>query len=544
MEINSKLKQEVSNDLTHIEEFRNYYTQRYAHIPLEECSQEIKQLVESIALLMARNRIAGEQTINSLYQRLFNQIYPYLASPLPALGLIKLSGYQAYEPTHINAGTTFIVSDNENNYALFRTQIDHVVHPVEIDNVTVKSEGLLRSRLEIDIKNMASVPLALEKLKIFINTGNEWSKNLKLQQVLAESQRDIYLELSNGKKYRCKMTLGRDDRPNINTIYEVRQYFQMPQQHSFMMLEFLQTPEEWTDGKLVILLETTWPNDVYLNSNLFQLNVVPIENIQYEDSETILMDGTKSQHRILPPNASEELELCHIEGVFKQNGSERIAIHPEFISEDSETYDLIINTKSNLHEIILRMPNAFDDPVQVVIEAKWHSPVFSRYLWKPLAVRFHDREVSGIKASLLSNIGRPVEPYQPGMYLSSEQNIAISALKNKAFLELKDLLLILDSIGSIWKGEYKQLRILLNSLQVYDQNSSDINGRVNQVIHYVLGFKAIEEELEPLIKDFLKHIELILHTWVISRPVIVSGDYHILGRHDLDRSKINITKTW
>ncbi|WP_444893558.1 type VI secretion system baseplate subunit TssF [Microbulbifer sp. TRSA001] len=534
MELNSKLIQAVSDDVAYVQDFKNSFTQRYSHISLDECSQEIKQLVESVALLMAKNRISGENAVASLYQRLFGQIYPFLASPLPALGLIKFDGYQIYEPTDIAPGTMIVVSSEDNQQALFRTQCSHTIYPVKISNLSLKREGLVGSKFEIELQNTTSVPGALKELNFYINAGEDWGENLKFKNAVSDPETRIFLELSNGKRYECRVSFGKAQGDNVNPLYEMRQYFQMPQLHSFMKVEFDQAPEEWSDGRVIILMEAEWPKNVRLSKDLLQLNVVPAENSQYEDSEIILVDGTKSQHPILAPNASDELELYKVEGIFKLNGSDRIAVNPSFVSEDIETYDLSTNTENGLYEINLRMPNAFDTPEQVVAEALWHSPQFSNHLWKPLKARFYDRDISGVSSRVLPNVRNPISPYQPMTELTAEQNIMLSAIKNKVRLELQDLLLLLDSLGSVWKGEYKPVRILLDSLRDVDQDFTDSSGRVKSGIHYILGFKSIEEYLRPLVLDFLDQVERILQDWVIDLPVKLSGDFCVVGRHDLD----------
>src|SRR5438552_1344500 len=125
-----------------LENHRVTYTSVNASAAIEREDPEVRRLIESLAILSARSRIASQRSLLATQRRLFQQYFSFLLAPCPAMGLLQLepSGQLADEVV-LPRGTEVAVS-SEGARALFVTQRDVRLLPIRLEGC----ETLLRPR--------------------------------------------------------------------------------------------------------------------------------------------------------------------------------------------------------------------------------------------------------------------------------------------------------------------------------------------------------------------------------------------------------------
>ncbi|MGI0119070.1 type VI secretion system baseplate subunit TssF [Zooshikella sp. RANM57] len=531
MDLSTQLKKAYSDELSFINEFNEQLTTGYSELSVDSQNPEIKQLLESVALLIARNRVTSQQHIDQLYRRLFYQLYPYLTSPVPAMALVKVESLHSYDRIQLPAKTGMIFSTPDDEYAYFQTLFDLSIEPIRLDTVSCYGSYTLQSKLELKISNQSTKPYPLRSTHFFLWAGDDYCLTLQLQQLLKDNIKKVEAEFENGCRYPCEVSIGI---PNIDnsSLYQKnplaieRHRFQLPMMASYLTIKCPEAPEQWQMCKINLIIDKPWPPVLNITRQMFQLNVVPVENLQQEEADTIEFDGVQTVWPILPPRTKSTLSLCTLEGVYQVKNNERIALHSGVVKSTSGHYAIhdVVSGNQQKHEVAINMPEAFDEPVDIIIQGRWHDPTFSQLLWKPLAIRWYEHDLPDLSLQLLPSTKQAIVPFCASITLTLEQYLALSAVKNKVRLDLGDILLILDSMGTVWLREFKRIRELLAKCYCYDYQTVSDQGKPCLGLHYVIAFHPFEDHLNPLIKAFIDRLAAILKLWITACPIKLTTD--------------------
>ncbi|MCD9458102.1 type VI secretion system baseplate subunit TssF [Marinibactrum halimedae] len=534
MDTSKPFHQAVVEDVAYINEVKDSYTHHCSEYIIEDFGEEIHQLVDSVAALMSKNRLAAESGISRLYTRLYSQLYPFLLSPLPSMGLVQFNCESMGARSFIPKGTPLIFSvKNKKENSIYRTISDCDIWDISIDDIACLGGIGAGCQLEVELSKPVTSEGCPKELFFYINVEGDWVQSLTFQYMLLNNCIKSYVEYEDGSTEELKYNVGaleelKNNKSLLNSIVRQRLYFHVPQYASFMSCLFSKLDRPWAKAKLRFVFDCSWPDQIRVTPRLFQINTIPVENLQVEESDSIMVDGTVTQHIIQAPNASSDLSIHSIEGVYAIKDVDRIPIRPSLVDLSDNSYDLNIDTHSEKYEISFNMPGAFEDEAQVVIEALWHTPSFSQHLWQPLSVRFHDQDFLGIVPSLPNQITKKMVPYQKPQPISPEKAVTLAAIKNKALLSLEDLILILDSLGSVWKKEYAPIRRIVKNLLSSECKMLNRNGKMQVGIHYRLIFDNVFEGVIPLVRDFCCRVESILNAWITSMPVKLTYQYDLM----------------
>ncbi len=543
MEMNNTLKQAYKEEISFIKEFHLQYTEQYDESRLEEDNPDVKQLIDSMALFMARSRLCGSKQINQLHHRVFHQLLPYLLTPIPAMGLVKLNADNLIEPIQISTATSLVLStndrNNENRQAIFRTMYDMSLQPLSLQRIGKSSYQKNTANLILRIQAQTASPGKLDSLSIYLHGQGNYQQSLALQQLLKKYTTNISVNFNTGKTVDCQYSLGTpakleshnnpEETGNIHPLERERSFFQLPQQAAYLNLKLDDSPAQWRYCDITIKLDCDWPSEIKLSSELFQLFVIPIENKILEQSKTIQYDGTQSQHLVMPPIIDPDLFLCSVEGVYQLESGKRIPIRPGILKGGHGSYQIYPSENSGsdiepaLPVIEVNLPQAFHSPQKLVVDGLWHHPHFSEVLGEKIAVRPCDLDIAGLSWKLLNCGNNTLIPYTQVAEYQPTQYLELSALKNKAILSFNEVLTILDSFSSIWQGEFKPLRKNIKDISVLPDKTVS---SVEQVcLLYVIDFQPLELHMLPMAEIFLDHLENILYNWIGEANIKVVSDF-------------------
>ena len=384
-------------------------------------------------------------------------------------------------------------------------------------------------------------------------TSAEYLKQRR-QQLLKKHINGIEVNFDTGQTVTCKYSMGTpnslelqdnlEETRNIHPLDEERSFFQLPQQAAYLNLELEQPPIQWRYCDINIALNCDWPSEIKLSSELFQLFVIPIENKVPDQSQPIQYDGTKSQHLIMPPITDPELRLCNVEGVYQLESGQRIPIRPGILKGGANSYQVFPvknnekNKETHFPTLEVNLPQAFHQPVKLVVDGFWYNPKFNSVIGEKITVRPNDLDIAGLDWQLLVAGDKKLAPYIEVSEYQTEQYLELSALKNKSVLSLNEVRNILDSFTTIWKGEFSLIQEKLKRICVLPDKS--IAPFERNCLLYIVDFGQLELNLLPMIEVFISHLENILDNWVGQANIKVVAEFN--GQNRVSKTIINNTK--
>ena len=135
MKLDEELYRAFLEEMNALENFRIAYASEHPYVPLDRDDPDVKRLMEAQAFFAARTRISSVSHIQAVQRRIFQQFFPYLLTPLPAMGLMqaKISG-QFVEPVFLPKGSELAVSPRPDATAFFRTMCDLHILPIALQH--------------------------------------------------------------------------------------------------------------------------------------------------------------------------------------------------------------------------------------------------------------------------------------------------------------------------------------------------------------------------------------------------------------------------
>lgn len=543
MELTPELQNEIDKELTYLKSFNNNYLDESLDFYLEDCDSQIKPIIEAIALLSARTQITGKQQIDLLHQRLIKQIVSYLVSPIPAMGLIKLDVEQLIEPVSIVAGTELILRNKEEQEASFTTLFDIPLQALAITNIGTANKNGDNSQLILKIDALNDYPSRLKNLPLCLYGQGNYQTAIRLKHLLQSACESIeicfdkYLTLPFKLDFSALENSAKTE--SVHPLSKARQFFQLPHQNAFVQLHpqcsLSQLPEQWRSCQINFNLKCNWPKDIILDRDLMQLFVVAVENKIFEQTDPIFYQGTVSQFRILSPSVNPNTQLCSVRGVYQIKEGEYIPLSSSAVGDEKRSYEIAypqstLDNGRQFPQLLLNMPEAFDDPVKIMLDAYWHQPQFSKAINQAITIHPADLDITGVKWDLLNIGAKKFVPFTLATTVSLEQLIELAALKNKPILTLPELLFLLHALSSVWQGEFKVVKPLIKQLDVqhqYKQARYSLNPSKSEkpILAYTLSFHDFDLQLKPLVDEFLYQLESILQCWISHHTIHVLGNY-------------------
>ena len=185
MHLDDKLYKAFLEEMQELENFRITYTAAHPSIPLDRDDPDVKRLIEAMAFFAARTHMAGTRNIVSSRLRIFQQFFPYLLAPKPAMGILqaKPTG-QFAESALLPINTEIAVSPQTGGTAIFRTLKDLRILPIsltKIDMLPLPNKGF---RLLLRLKAPYPRNDKIGQLSFHINHINDFLASLRVHYLL------------------------------------------------------------------------------------------------------------------------------------------------------------------------------------------------------------------------------------------------------------------------------------------------------------------------------------------------------------------------
>lgn len=527
MRLDERLYKAFLEELDNLENFRISYTGTHPYVPLDRDDPDVQRLTEALAFFAARTRVAAVDHVFALQRRLFSQYFPFLISPLPAMGILlaKPTG-QFVESLVLPAGTEFVVTPQKGGSAFFTTLRELRITPLTLADVKMVLLPGRGFRLLLHFRAPYQRNDEVDWLSLHINHLNDYLASLFVFRSLRECLKGVMVvfedevtELSRGPS--CEAVFGSallepegvtEETPH--PIQRERQFFHFPHQDLFLNVRVPKPPRNWQRFTLCLDLSPRWPRNLVLNRDIFQLLAVPVINCRRSMAEPIVCDGTQEGYSIRHANQEFGFRLYSVLGVYEVMKNRMEPLQPGILAGGTGTYEIENGgegQKGRKPRLNLHFPEAFLGPRTVAVDAIWVQPWFSDRLRQRHQIVPYSRSAAGIRWEWL---GDTVPQVDNGYLDDMEGIVQLITLTNKASLNFADLRELLTSMGIGKQPPFQRAMQNVVGLRVEEAPHQRGTGQGLLKHVYILLVKSLDATILPLMEVFSEHVGRVLDAWI------------------------------
>jgi len=515
-----------------LENFRISYAAMRPGTPLDREDPDVRRLTEAMAFFAARTHEAGVRNIIDFRRRMFQQFFPYLLTPMPAMGIMRAKPTGQFgEPALLPKATEIAVSSETKGTALFRTLSDLRILPISLTEMKMLLLPDRGFRVLLNLRAPYSRNDDIGSLRFHISHLNDFQASLRILHLLKKHLRrtsvvfdEDVTEETRGTP--CEISFGApqdvDDEEWPHPLQKERLFFHFPQQELFLTVQIASQPRNWSQFTICFDLDAKWPRNLILNEDIFQLFAVPIVNLNRAMAQPILCDGTQERYAIRHPEPEYRFDLHSVVGAYQVKDGTMVPVKAGILSGGSGSYEIEESTdrtgERHHHWLILNFPEAFQEPKTIAIDALWLQKWFSEALGERIQVAPFSRNIVGLQWELMGDI---VPNEENTFQTETEGFLHLLTLRNKSTFNVDDLLGMLRTLGSVHQGQFQRAYDLLTDIRVEEAplNSAGMHGLLKFV--YYLRFGDVEPGLMPLVETFIAHVNRVLDSWISETTVEV-----------------------
>lgn len=536
MIIDDKLYQAFLQEMEALENFRATHSTLYRETPLELVEDpDTQRLLEALSLFAARARVHGMNKIGQIHQLLFRQYFSFLVNPLPAMGLIQLQpSLRNPEPIAISEETELVCNTYDGKKAYFQTLDSTILSSLFFHRCDFYRRLQGGWRLELTYQSPHITSDELNKMCFYLNHLNSFFGSLRVYFAINRALESVTIhydenDVKNKMGTLCTYQFGPSQQRKIfnHPLERIRSYLHFPEQEMFMTIDIPKREKKWQTVTLCFDLNDKWPEGVLLNKDSLALNVLPIVNLRTERAEPIECDGTKDSYPILHSNPTHQFKLHTILSVSEVLQRGMRPLQPGILDARGSSYEIDFFED----QIFLNLPNAFEKPKTISIEALWTQVWFTDYIDQEFKIRFAEEQLGGLKLQLLQQM-RSHEV--TAVARDPKFLIRILALKNQSKLSLNEVLFLMSSLKNIEHSYFKIVPPLIKNLEVYQQaeriglgpticyqfHMKEWDGRGWEIV--ILFFKNLNNFLNCWLSNF--HVETKVFFPYVKTPLTFKGD--------------------
>lgn len=524
MSTSERLYQDFLGELDSLERFRQHFQRTYPSTPLEREDPDVRRLMEAMAFFSVQTRHATLHNLRSTWLRLFSSFFDFLLEPLPATTLVQaVPSEKMVEVVRLPRGTELRLQPEGAEPGTFRLQRELTVLPIFQEQPTVlrRDDGGHRLILPFTSAFPRKDPVGLFSLHVrhlgdyraSLAVYHALRKHLEQVTVLYDKPAD---ERSAG--LRCGHGFGRapaapdDAAEYAHPVQRVRSFFHLPEQGLSLHVQVAPTLKAWTRFSLCLDLKKEWTAGRSPFPDFLHPFVAPVVNLKAEPAQLLSVDGTRSEYPLQSVSAGRELRLHSVRGVYEQTEAGRLPMRPAYLPGEGPSYELDEALAEDLtprHRLQVRMPEAFQEPRKVLVEALWYQPRFAAQAIGPLEVSLPGRHVEGLR-------WQTVGPLQPHRDSPLREDIAgltrLLSWKVKPTLQRDELLALLSYLGTPVEGPFRSIIPWLRTVRASVLPDGALRGSGLRHVYDVL-LEPFDASMEPLVVCLLEQVQELLDAW-------------------------------
>lgn len=515
-------------ELHDLADFRLTYSLDHANTGLDWEDPDVKRIIEALAFFGARTQIAAIRNLEATRRRLFQQFFPFLQAPLSAMAMIKAKPTgQLTEVLTLPVNTEFGLQPDRGGLVMFRTTKPLRILPIEL--IAVKQELLSGTGIRILLSFQAHYPLneQLETLSLHINYLNDLALSLKVLHFLQQSLKIAGVQFgeydADQSSTPCKFSFGIPPTSLATDEWrhplEVeRYYFHFPPQELYLDVELPSAPRNWKQFTVTLDCEESWPKQIRLNRDLFQLFAVPLVNNQQIMAQPIICDGTQERYSIRHPKPEFSFSLQEVLGVYEVTEQGMLPFRPGILAGGNGSYEIEQGVQQenggNLYWLVPHFPAAFEKPRTLVVEALWQQPWYDQILHNAYTLQTFRRQIKGVQWELLDT----AIPHSENSQLDkTTESVHLLTLMHKSCLSFQDTRDVLLALGSVATGRFYTVFNSFIDLRLEEEHMA-VGGRMIKQIYYLV-FKPQLDGNSELIEMFVQRVGRVLDLWLADAVV-------------------------
>lgn len=531
MQLDDRLYKAFLEGMQDLENFRQGYAAAHPGAPLDRDDPDVRRLIEAMAFFAARTHMVGIRNIMASHNRIFQQFFPYLLAPQPAMGILQARPTgQFAEPAFLPKGSEIAVTPQDQGTAIFQTLGDLNILPIALTKMQMLLLPDKGFRLVLSLQAPYPRNDDIGQLSFHINHLNDYQASLRVFHALEGCLRkvsvvfaEIPTETTEGAP--CEVDFGLPENGEqedcSHPLQKEQLFFHFPQQDLYLNIHLPAPPRNWRQFALLLDVDSGWPKNLRLNEDVFHLFTVPIINIKRAMAQPFIHDGTQERYPVRYAEQGKGFELHSILGVYRIEKHALIPIRAGIIAGGSGSYEIEQSpdhTGKIRQWLRLHFPENLQHPQTITAEALWLQPWFSESLAQKLQVSPYSRSIVGLEWELNGSI----VPHA-ARALRDEANdfLHLITLKNKSALNIDDLIALLQTLGSLHQGHFHRIADLMTGLRI-EETPMHKNGTAGMVkLVYSVQLKEFEPGILPLVETFITHMGRILDAWISEAAVEV-----------------------
>lgn len=522
---------EFVGELSALDGFFDQRASELAHFKLDRQDPDVDRILEAMAFFTVRSRLLARSSFRDAVERLTRGQLDYLLTPMPAMALLqaKVKGLSA--PAVLPRGEEVRLVTPDRATGVFTTTRRLDILPLGVHSAEVK---LGRGRgHQLVIRLDASVPLRTpaEPLSIFIDYLGDYRASLHLLHLLERHVTAVkvaYDEDDDGRAVPCKPSFGAPraadpsaaDDDGVHPIERIRSFFHFPAQELFFNVALPPRASHFEHAYIYLDLDEEWPANLRVNKEVFQLFVVPVQNLRRADAQAITCDGTRDSYPVLDAKPVPEdgrpivpTVVHSIVGVYQLNERGREPIPPGTVSDTGAVHDVqqVGNDPSTVaYRLLLEIPGAFTKPRKVFADARWYQPSFDAHAGGRLDPSLQMRRVEGVVWEIRGDL----QPHRRSpLWNDAAGLLHVLSLKTRTVLSRDELVRLMRLLGADDKGTYRGIPDLVASVTVRESPERSRGGAPVKFI-YEAAWREHEVELEGLVEGFARTLAAFLDAWI------------------------------
>lgn len=519
--------QSLLSELRAIDSFRRRYASEQPSARVDAQDPDVQRLIEVLAFSAVRTRHALQHNVRATWRRLLGSYFQPLLRPLPAMALLQAQvTARLSESLVLPAGTHVQATLPDGFAASFMTLADLRVLPITLERCEIlrAPDGL---RLALTFQSRLPRPDAIGTLRLGLHYLDDYLAALTVfLQLKAHVRRTFVVydapvsESIDGP--RCELSFGPTfDEPYAaderNPLSAVRSFFHFPQQELLLQIQVPPAQRAWSRATICLDMAPEWPRRPAPFRELFQPFVVPVTNLRRSPAQPILCDGTQDAYPIHFVHADPSYRLHTVDGVYRITADGLVPIPVATLQQATPSYELEQQPlpsrpgqpADESSALILRIPSALVDPVQILVEAHWHQPSLASHLQGAPLLTLPERGHAGVD---LSFVGPVRAGQQPQLGRDSAALLRLLSLKMKAVLSLEDLRALFALLETTEQGVFRGFPARIHDLAIEVAPDETLRGAgIRHIYHLVVPHPPTEEI--PLWDVFCAQLQLLLDAW-------------------------------
>lgn len=522
-----------------LREFVSAYSLENRHAGLHSVEStedpDVMRLLESIAFFAARTHDNALKHVDEFRLRLYQQLFSYLITPLPAFGILKATHSAALtEAVFVERGTEILFRTDTGRQFFFLTRFPFHIHPYSIKNITTAPISQVGFNVTLRFTSRFTQDHLPEQLSLYLDYIGDIQASFAIMGLFRSKLDRVRLRLHGGAHdesdegcYDLEAPtfgvpkLRLEDVEFLHPMEEERMFFFDPRSELFMHLKMPLIDEPFVSFTIEFDFVERWPRGLVPNVDLFNLHCVPVINIQRATSSPISADGTITRFPILHPDSEAEFDLFKPVGIYKGDKQGSIPLMSSILGDVDGAYELAIEHERlkgrRITHLDLHMPSAFIEPVPVFVDGLWQQPHFTKHRDRPGDFTPYHRMIHGVTWNWQSI---PIEhPRAIPFGTASDEILSVLAISHKRFYSYQDLRAILEVYGPLQTGPMKQIYAAFRASR-YELRLVQGNHLTAGYVIYFLDFEWEKFDSNNQLFDvFLVHFERVLNHWSAEREI-------------------------